>query len=134
MNIGKSMKKYHNDVKEKFLALDILSNANSKNTKVINCFYSKTYKDDLLNKIFDSNIIVDNEPTKQIEDSIRDEILKIGDTDIEILLLRIHSPFDSANKIYDNMDIRKRYIKENMNHQIKVFLFDDIDSGFFKFI
>ena len=134
MNTEELIKKYNNGVKEKFLALDISSNANSKNTKVIDCFYNKRYKDDSLKETCDSNMIVDNEQTKQLEDSICNEILKIKDTDIEILLLRIHSPYDSANKIYGNMDIIKIYIEENMNHQIKVFLFDDIDSGFFKFI
>jgi len=123
-------KEYNDKVKVKFLELNIYSNANNENTKVIDCFINKNDKQNYNTE----DTTYYNNPTKQLEDSIRDEILKVKDENIKVLLLRIHSLFDSADKIYNNMDIRKRYIKEHMNHSIKVFLFDNIEDDFYSLI
>lgn len=123
-------KEYNDKVKVKFLELNICSNANNENTKVVDCFINERDKQNYNTE--DTKYY--NDPTNQLEESIRDEILKIKDKNINILLLRIHSLFDSADKIYNNMDIRKRYIKEYMNHSIKVFLFDNIESDFYNLI
>ena len=128
------IEKYHDKVKEKFLGLSILSEADEDNTKVLDCFYNSEFKDILLNKKNKTLGNADIEPTRQLHKSIMNDILRIKDTSINTVLLRIHSPYNDAQDLYDNMETSKNFIIDNLNHSMKVFLFDDIDSDFYQLI
>lgn len=134
MNDTELIEKYNDDVRVKFLGLSICPEAEEKNTKVIDCFYNDKFKDILLNKENKTHDNVDYEPTKQLHESIMNDILKIKDTSIKIVLLRIHSPYDNAQNLYENMETSKNFIIENLHHSMKVFLFDKIDSDFYQLI
>jgi len=137
------MSEYNDKVKIKFLESNISSNANKENIKVLDCFYSEEDKKALSEKIETTPPVIDDAPSEKLLDSIRKEILNIKNENIEILLLRIHSPYDKANKMFSNMntqkrdkiiDAKKRGIKEFMNHSMKIFLFNSIDDEFHSFI
>lgn len=134
MNDSELIKKYNDDVRVKFLGMGICPDASQTNTKVIDCFYNDNFKEMLLNKENRQNTSVDVEPTRQLHESIMNETLKIKDENIKVLLLRIHSPYDNAQELYDNMDTSKAFIIDNLNHSMKVFLFDNIDSDFYQLI
>ncbi|MGB6330034.1 MAG: hypothetical protein WBF48_14015 [Halarcobacter sp.] len=125
MNKEELNKEYNGKVKLKFLESKINSNANNENTKVIDCFINEKDKEGTTYYC---------EPTKQLQDSICDAILKIKDKNIKVLLLRLHTPFNKAEEVYNNMDIRKRYINEHKAHSINVYLFDNIESDFYSLI
>jgi len=134
MNDTELNEKYNDDVRAKFLGLNISPESEKKSTKVIDCFYNEKFKDILLNKENKTHSNVDYEPTRQLHESIMSDILKIKDTSINTVLLRIHSPYDNAQDLYNNMETSKMFIIENLHHSMKVFLFDDIDGNFYKFI
>ena len=134
MTDAELIEKYHDKVKKKFLGLGICPEANEDNTKVLDCFYNSEYKDILLNKENTTLWYTDFEPTRQLHKSIMNDVLSIKDTSINTVLLRIHSPYNDAQDVYENMETSKRYIIDNLNHSMKVFLFDDIDSDFYQLI
>lgn len=123
-------KKYNDKVKVKFLELNTYPTVSHENIEVVDCFINQADKENHDK----GNYQYYYEPTKQLEDSIRDEVLKIKDKKIQILLLRIHSLFDNASNMHNNMDIRKKYIEEHMHHSIKVYLFDNIETSFYRLI
>ena len=134
MTETEQIKKYNDEVKEKFLGLSICPEADEDNTKVLDCFYNSKFKDILLNKENKTLGNADIEPTRQLHESIMNDVLRIKDTNINTVLLRIHSPYNNAQDVYDNMETSKNFIIDNLNHSMKVFLFDNIDSGFYQLI
>jgi len=134
MNDIELIEKYNNDVKVKFLELNISSESEEKSTKVIDCFYNDKYKDSLLSKEKNTRTSVDYDPTRQLHESIMNDILTIKDKNINTVLLRIHSPYDNAEDLYENMETSKIFIIDNLHHSMKVFLFDNIDSDFYQLI
>lgn len=63
------------------------------------------------------------------------DILKIKDENITTILIRIHSPYDDAKYLSNNIDeTSKNLIVSHMNHSMNIFLFDNIDSDFYKLI